>query len=141
MISEQVVRLISKEQVRQQGQLISDVDLDVYLEKIFQKAEILSHYESGECKGMVAYYCNDKKSKIAFITLVLVDQEARGTGLGKILTHTALSIMKRRSFKLCRLEVKKTNAVALKVYRDLGFYVACEGDEKYTLEVNLESSS
>lgn len=139
MLSDQMVSMVKIEQNRQNGRFIRGIVLDDYLKKLSEKAEVLAHSDASKCNAFVAYYCNDPLKKLAFITLVLVSQNARGTGLGRILMDSVLQIMKRRRFKSCQLEVEKDNSLALELYRSLGFFIHSERDDKYVLEVDLMS--
>ncbi len=137
MLSESIKSLILEEQARQGGRFVQYVDMDTYLAKLGAKAEIVSDSISGRCRGFVAYYCNDIQTKIAYITLVLVDPQDRGLGLGQALTIFVLNIARYRGFKACRLEVNKANQIAYKMYLTQDFYLVEDRGEMYLLEVVL----
>lgn len=137
MLPDSIKTLISDEQARQNGQFIN-IGLDTYFEKIEEKAEFVADFIKGRCRGFVAYYCNDKKTKTAFITLVLVNPLDRGLGLGQALTDFVLNIAKSRGFAKCRLEVKKTNSAAYYIYKTLGFCTIEDRNEMYLMEVIFE---
>jgi len=59
MISDQIKSLILEEQARQNGLFIQHVDMDTYLAKLGEKAEIVSDSTGGRCRGFVAFYCNN----------------------------------------------------------------------------------
>lgn len=113
--------LIRAEQARQAGRFVEAVDLEAYIAKIGERAEVLSDSVGGRCRGFVAYYCNDQSTRQAYITLVLVDPQDRATGLGRVLVTGVLEICRQRGFVSCRLEVRKDNVAALGMYRALGF--------------------
>lgn len=136
MLFNSIKTLILKEQSRQNGQFIK-VELDAYLAKLEANAEIVSDVIDGRCRGFVAYYCNDVQTKIAYITLVLVDPQDRGLGLGQALTAFVLSIAKYRGYMACRLEVNKANQVAYNMYLSNGFSLVEDRGEMYLLEVIL----
>ena len=121
MITEAIKRLIVEEQRRQSDRFIEVVDLEAYLQKLDARAEILSVTEGEHCRGVVAYYCNDVSTRQAFITLVLIAPEDRGSGLGKALVNGVLEICRHRGFATCRLEVRGDNVAATAMYRSLGF--------------------
>ena len=137
MLPESIRSLILDEQARQANRFIEDVDLDEYLAKLGDRAETLSDSAGGRCRGFVAFYCNDEASRQAYITLVLVESSARGTGLGRSLVESVLAIAKRRGFVSCRLEVGKGNAAARAMYTSLGFHVVEERNHKDLLEITL----
>lgn len=121
MLDESIKAMIINEQTRQSNRFIEGVDLEAYLERLGERAEILADTRAGRCHGFVAFYCNDLATRQAYITLVLVDPQDRATGLGRALVIGVLEICRRRGFVSCRLEVRKDNAAALGMYRALGF--------------------
>lgn len=137
MLSEPIASLIRAEQARQGGRFVKGVDLEVYLTKLGQRAEILSDAGEGRCRGFVAFYANDQVTKRAFITLVLVNPSDRGLGIGRALTTCVLDLARRRGFTSCRLEVARDNAAAQAVYRALGFRVIEGLMDKDLMEVAL----
>ena len=137
MLSDQIKLLIMEEQARQEGRFIQNVDMEMYLDKLGAKAEIVSDSIGGRCRGFVAFYCNDMVTKKAFITLVLVDPRDRGLGLGKALTEFALSVAKHRGFIACGLEVNKNNRAAYNMYLSQGFHLVEDRGEMHLLEVGL----
>jgi ribosomal protein S18 acetylase RimI-like enzyme len=137
MLAESIRSLILAEQTRQSGRFIEGVDLQEYLAKLGDQSEIVSDSAGGECRGFVAFYCNDRVSRQAYITLVLVDPRHRGSGLGRSLVHAVLNIAKRRGFHSCRLEVAASNAPAHAMYLSMGFRVVEQRAAKDLLEIAL----
>lgn len=136
-MTDPIKTLILEEQARQSNRFIEGVDLDAYLRRLDERAEVLSDCEAARCRGFVAYYCNNAASKQAYITLVLVAPQDRETGLGRALVTAVLDICRRRGFTTCRLEVRSDNAAALAMYQSLGFTQAEERDGKRLLEIAL----
>ena len=134
MITDAIKTLILEEQQRQAGRFIDAPDLDGYLQKLDARAEILSDTEGSRCRGFVAYYCNDQSTRRAFITLVLVAPQDRGSGLGKALVLGVLEICRQRGFASCRLEVRADNGAALAMYQSLGFAPVGERGSTQILE-------
>ena len=137
MLPEPVIRLIREEQARQQGRFIQNVDLDAYLAKLATRAEIVSYCVGDRCRGVMAFYCNDRETKRAYITLLLVSPLDRGMGIGRALVAFVLNTAKRRGFTACRLEVDRNNRVAYEFYRSQGFSLVESRGEKDLLEVTL----
>jgi ribosomal protein S18 acetylase RimI-like enzyme len=137
MLPESIRALILDEQARQANRFVDDVELDAYLAKLDDRAEILSDSADGRCRGFVAFYCNDHAMKQAFITLVLVDPRDRGLGIGRALVRRVLDLAKRREFTSCRLEVAKHNHAAHAMYLSLGFRAVEERAHKVLLEIGL----
>jgi len=136
MLPHSIKTLILDEQSRQSGQFI-EIEFDAYIAKLEAKAEIVADFIDDRCRGFVAYYCNDINTKIAFITLVLVDPQDRGLGIGQALTLFVLNIARLRGFNACRLEVKKSNKVAYNMYLSHGFYLVEDRIETYLMEIML----
>lgn len=129
--------LILDEQARLENRFIESVDLEAYLGKLADTAEILSDCASGRCRGVIAFYCNDTSTRQAYITLVVVDPGHRGSGLGGALVGAVLDIARRRGFTSCRLEVAKRNDVARAMYGSIGFRVVEDRADKDLLEIAL----
>lgn len=132
-----IVTLIREEQARQEGRFIRHPDLPAYLAKLADHAEIVSDTSGGRCRGFVAFYGNDLKTRQAFITLVVVDPRDRGTGLGQALVGCVLAIVRQRGFTSCRLEVAKDNRPAYELYTKQGFQVVADGTDYHLLEIAL----
>jgi ribosomal protein S18 acetylase RimI-like enzyme len=137
MLSDSIKSLILEEQACQEGRFIQNGDMEMYLDKLGAKAEIVSDSIGGRCRGFVAFYCNNMDTKKAFITLVLVDPRDRGLGLGKALMEFVLSVAKHRGFIACGLEVSKNNQVAYNMYLSQGFQLVEDRGEMCLLEVGL----
>lgn len=137
MLTDAIVSLIRAEQARQQDRFVEGVDFEAYLAKLGERAEILADTEGDRCRGVVAFYANDRATRQAFITMVLVDPLDRGLGLGRALVACVLELVKRRGFASCRLEVAKDNAAAHAIYRELGFKTIADRGTKDLMSVAL----
>jgi ribosomal protein S18 acetylase RimI-like enzyme len=137
MLSNDIKTLIREEQARQSNRFVEGVELEAYLRRLDERAEVVSEVVDGRCRGFVAYYCNNLATRQAYITLVLVAPDARGTGLGRALVTEALAACRGRGFVTCRLEVRDDNAVALAMYRSMGFTSINELDGKHLMEFVL----
>lgn len=137
MLCESIASLIRVEHARAGARFLEDVDLEAYLEKLGRHAEFVAHSVDGECRAVVAYYCNDSQTKRAYITLVLVGQRHRRLGLGRALVACVLDIARRRGFTSCRLEVHKHNQPARDMYLSMGFRPVEERPDKHLMEIRL----
>lgn len=137
MLPETVRSLILEEQARQQNRFIEGTDVERYLAKLEERAEILSDCVADRCRGVVAFYCNDHATKQAFITLVVVDPRDRDLGVGRALVNGVLALARARGFTTCRLEVTQHNQVAQAMYASLGFRVVASNVSRNVLEVSL----
>jgi len=137
MISDQIKSLIIEEQARQDGRFVRNVDMDTYLAKLGEKAEIVSDVIGGRCRGFVAFYCNDMNNRKAYISLVMVDPCDRGLGIGQALVDFVFSVARSRGFHSCQLEVSKSNQPAYNLFRSKGFQLVEDRGEIYLMEAGL----
>lgn len=137
ILPESIRSLIQDEQTRQENRFIEDVDLDEYLAKLAERAEILLDCVGGRCRGFVAFYCNDESTKQAYITLALVDPRDRGLGIGRALVACVLDLAKRRGFTSCRLEVARHNEAVHAMFLSMGFRVVETRPNKHLFEIGL----
>ena len=137
MLPDAIRALIEEEQRRQNGHLVEGIELDQYLKKLGDFAELVSDSVAGRCRGFVAFYCNDESTKQAYITMVLVAPEHRRLGIGSALVSCVLDLARRRGFTTCRLEVAESNADAFAIYSALGFVLVERRGDRQLLEVRL----
>ena len=131
-LPKKIIDLILVEQVRQMGNFVPETD--EYLEKLAVKAELLSHDSLDQCLGFVFFYCNDPAKYSSYISLLMVAQASRKSGIGVALVRYVLTLTAQRGFKVCRLEVRKENAAAIKLYETMGFCHIENRGEKYLME-------
>lgn len=132
-LPKKIVDLIHEEQVRQAGKFVPEQE--EYLEKLADKAELLSHDSLNQCLGFVFFYCNDPSKHSSYITLLMVAQASRKLGIGASLVRYVLTQTADRGFKVCRLEVRKENAAAIKLYETMGFCQLEDRGDRYLMEV------
>lgn len=131
-LSEKIVNLIRDEQIRQNGEFVPDKC--EYLRKLAKNAEILSHESQDKCLGFIFFYCNDLNKYSSYITLLMVAPHSRKSGVGAALVRYVLTLTAQREFKVCRLEVKKINVAAIKLYEAMGFSQIEDRGDKYLME-------
>jgi len=133
-IRKEIADLIHAEQIRQNGEFCPDVD--GYLQKLAERAEVVSHDEFGRCKGFVFFYCNDPQKQSSYITLLMVAPDSRNAGVGAALLRYVLFLTRQRGFKFCRLEVRKSNNAAIRLYESMNFRTVGDRGEKYLMETD-----
>ena len=101
---------------------LSDFEIENYLSKIDSFSVFEKYYIENNIAGFISFYCNNKESKEAFITLVLVDKSYRGIGIAQKLIVKVMDIIKEQGFLKCGLEVKADNLNAIKLYSKIGFF-------------------
>jgi ribosomal protein S18 acetylase RimI-like enzyme len=136
-LRQQIIDLVLREQAAHTLDIFVDVNINSYIEKIVNKAEISCLFDRGSISGFIAFYCNDFDAKTAFISLVLVSSRARSQGLGCLLVRQVLCIAKKRGFHTCDLEVLPSNKIAINIYRGLGFSVTGEVGGKWQMRCDL----
>ncbi|MBR4949240.1 MAG: ribosomal protein S18-alanine N-acetyltransferase [Clostridia bacterium] len=71
-------------------------------------------------------------SKEGNISTFAVREDYRGKGIGKMLFQHIISYAKEQKMEFITLEVRKTNAPAIKIYESLGFKVLGVRKDYYT---------
>jgi ribosomal protein S18 acetylase RimI-like enzyme len=137
MLTASMKDMIRAEQASQGGRFVASADLEAYLDKLDTRAEVVAEMENGRCRGFVAFYCNNVQSGRAFITLVLVSPQDRGSGIGRALVSRVLDVCRERAFVACGLEVRSDNTAAMALYSSLGFASVGDRDGRQILECAL----
>jgi ribosomal protein S18 acetylase RimI-like enzyme len=101
--------------------LLPIVNIEEYIDRILTHADFLCHHTSGQCQGFVAYYCNDKSTPDAFITLFILAPETRGSGLAASLLNGVTVRSRHHNCSRLTLWVHKQNACAIRFYHRQGF--------------------
>ena len=123
MIYNQIEDMIREEQKLKGKDFIDVGNLNNYIDKIKNKAELIAHIIEGTCVGFIAFYANDEAKENAFITMVMIRSDMRGRKIACSLLTAVLENLKSRGFKFCNLEVKENNVNAIKLYESLGFKI------------------
>lgn len=123
MFFDQIEHMV-KTEYSLRGRDFIDVDnVDNYVNKIKNKAELVAHIVEGVCVGFIAFYANDEAKENAFITMVMIRSDMRGRKIAGSLVTAVLENLKSRGFKFCNLEVKENNVSSIKVCESLGFKI------------------
>ena len=110
--------------------LLSGQNLADYVSKIKNNAEIISITVKGVVIGCVVYYCNNLESKTSYISMLIVNKEYQGKGIGGWLLDAAIMKIKSLGFNVCRLEVRNDNNEAIHLYSKKGFVKVNNDDGK-----------
>ena len=100
---------------------LSDYKVQSYLRKIDEFSIFEKYYIKSNLVGFISFYCNNKETKEAFITLVLVDHNYRGMNIAMKLMTRVIEKVKEKGFLKCGLEVRADNVNAIKLYSKIGF--------------------
>ena len=118
------------------GTLLS-VNIPEYVDKIQNFATIVSISKKGEIKAFIAFYENDKNIEIAYLTLIAVCKDCWQLGYGKKLLEFSINEIKKKGYKLYRLEVKEDNSKAIKFYEKYGFIITAVEKGMVNMEKQL----
>jgi len=101
--------------------LLGSNNIDEYVNKIINNAEVIFWTEKSEYCGFIAFYANQNSRTQSFITMVFVGTENRGKGIAKALIDLVLSVSQARGFQHCCLSVHINNETAKNIYTKMGF--------------------
>lgn len=95
--------------------------IEALSEKFCLNAEFYVALDKDEVLGFIAFYCNNIKEKISFISMIIVNSISQGKGVGTLLLKKVINICNEKSFKTIRLEVDNNNKRAIGFYEKKGF--------------------
>ncbi len=116
---------------------MTDEQLIELADKFAKYAVFVVALDNGIDVGYVAFYCNDKVKKSAFVSMIIVDSEFQGKGYGKKLIEKAVETARSSDMKSVKLEVNKENRYAIEFYDKLGFVILNQSETGYILEKSL----
>jgi len=98
------------------------VNLSDYVDKLLGNAEVFGIYNSlSRLVGAFAVYANDHENHAAYVSFIATDPLVRGMGLGRKLMMCMVTHCRDLNMKSLKLEVSRTNQVAIELYRKVGF--------------------
>jgi GNAT superfamily N-acetyltransferase len=74
-----------------------------------------------------------RRERSALLTDLVVAEEHRGRGIGRLLVRDALAVAAAAGCARLTLEVRRDNAPALRIYRELGFIIEDDPGEVATV--------
>lgn len=118
------------------------VDVEEIADKFYKYAHVIVYRKDDEFAGFAGFYCNDKKDKTAYISLIAVDPNHRNSGIGKALVNEVVKTAKESGMNIIKLEVRKNNQNAVLFYKSLGFMMSdYTSEESYYMYLNLIESA
>ena len=133
---EELAKLLQSHNSRENGIMLT-VPIEDYVTKIIHYATIVPYWIGGELKAFIAYYNNDKSKSLAFLTMILIDKDLQGKGLGKLLLEFSMGDLQKNGFKSYGLEVLKDNEKAIQLYTKLGFIKKESREQLWYMEKSL----
>jgi ribosomal protein S18 acetylase RimI-like enzyme len=91
--------------------------------------------------GLVAAYCNDQKTRMAYVTSVSVIREWTGKGIAEHLMQQCIDHATASHMRQIKLEVAQTNRLAIKLYEKCGFAAAQRDGQCISMVMNLKSAN
>ncbi|MGJ7457416.1 GNAT family N-acetyltransferase [Halomonas sp. RA08-2] len=133
-----LLEMLKAERARVIKGFLDGVDLDDYVDKLLNHSEILVRSRGNRCLGILAFYCNDSRSRRAFISLLLVAPEARGHGIAREMLEQVMSITRSRRFHSVGIEVSPDNRLAQSYYHHFGFHACGVRNNLISMEIGTE---
>lgn len=106
-----------------------NVDLVDYTKKLSNSGKIWCHYDMGKPVSIIAGYCNDFESHTAYLSMLVVAPEYRGKKLASSLLSEFEKYAQENQMESVKLEVRKHNDTAQKLYRKFGYRVIGDASE------------
>lgn len=103
------------------------VDLDEYVQKLSERAELFYVINRGEDIGNCAIYLN--RGTYGFISSIAILKEWKGLGIGKLLWNHVLERSMEKQVKTIELMVHQENYNAMKFYAKAGFRIVEQSEE------------
>ena len=112
--------------------------IEKYAYKLYKNAQ--SYYimnQENEFIGFAIFYCNDKITKIGYLTLISVNDKYLHKGIGNDLLKLCIEKCKLCGMKQLKLEVYRNNKNAFKFYIKNGFEIIEENCFSYYMVKNI----
>lgn len=117
--------------------LSSRLAINDYAKKIAHKATRFEAWSGGTLIGLIAVYCNDQNSRVAFITSVSVLREWTGKGIAAHLLNQCIEHARTIGMQQISLEVANSNAHAIHLYKKIGFVLSNSNESTVTMSRQL----
>ena len=115
------------------------IEISDYTQKILSKAMRFEAWSSDRLVGLVAAYCNDQETRIAYITSVSVLKEWTGKGIAACLMSRCIKHVKTLRLGQICLEVASDNTPAIRLYEKSGFVASNANTPFVTMNLYLKS--
>ena len=105
------------------------VSFDSYIDKLIEMGEILSIEKDSKIVAAVLFYCNDYRSRNAYISLLGTLPGFEGQGYGTCLIKAAENTSKENGMTSILLDTDKCNLKAIAFYSKCGYQVESAEDK------------
>ena len=117
------------------------LNIEDYARKIFNNAMRFEAQASKELIGLIAIYCNDKESCVAYITSVSMLKEWMGRGIAIFLMRKCIDYAKAMGFMMISLEVRSDNLKAIALYKKSQFITYKVDGLNITMNLHLDGGN
>lgn len=116
---------------------LEESNLKELAKKFYINAEVYVAVINNVEVGYIAFYSNDMKNKIAYISQIAVSDEFQGYGIGKKLIEKCIEESSKKGMDSIKLEVYKQNLKAIKFYEKNEFKIMNTNEKKviYTKDI------
>ena len=97
------------------------VDKKSFSKKLSDFGKVIVMEENENVIGFAAFYCNDFKSKEAYLSYIAVKKEFLKCGYGKRIMESVILRARLAGMHSLKLEVRKDNDIAIAFYKHLKF--------------------
>ncbi|MBQ8593374.1 MAG: GNAT family N-acetyltransferase, partial [Bacteroidaceae bacterium] len=94
--------------------LCSRIDVSDYYYKLYENAEIIICLHDGKLVGLIAFYCNDIKTRTAYVTFIAVLSAYRGHKIASLLLEKASKVSSEN--EMYKIKIDTNNEVAYRCY-------------------------
>ena len=119
--------------------LSSRVEINNYVTKIMDNAVRLEAWSGTLLTGLLAVYCNNHDTRIAFITSVSVVKIWTGRGIAASLLQQCIAQARLSGMEQIVLEVGVENDPAINLYKKTGFTTNAKNASFVTMSLNLKA--
>lgn len=88
--------------------------------------------------GFCSFYANDVVSREAYLSMIIINHEYQGKGIGSFLLNNCISSCKNEGMASLLLEVNKNNRKAIIFYEKKGFIILSERCNTFLMHLELE---
>ena len=95
--------------------------IDILAEKYADYGTVIVLVINDSIVGLCAFYNNDRTSKTAFLSMLVVEKSSQGCGYGRCLLNRMEEICKASGTERIRLSISKDNSKAAVFYSRYGY--------------------
>lgn len=141
MTKTMLLEMLKAERTRVKQDFLEGVDIEQYVDKLLEHSEILVRSRGNRCLGILAFYCNDFRSRRAFISLLLIAPDARSHGIEGEMLEQVMRITRLRRFHRIGIEVSPNDYSAQAYYNRFGFKPCGVRNNLISMEMDISVES